>query len=111
MRLRRVAPLVSELEFIRLNRDHIDCFLADRFVAKMTALLSRGDVEVIALTHWFNQKYFAYFLSRATPSQLSALHAKVAEGRLRIMFVGMPWFWSGAKGRRYAEPLRDYFKS
>ena len=107
-----VAPLVSELEFIRLNRDHIDRCLAERFVPKMKALLAREDIQVLGITRWFNQKYFAYFLSRATPDELASLEARVASGTLRILFVGLPSLWNSENSRQYAGQLalKEYYQ-
>ena len=106
-----LGPLVGELEFIRLGRDHIDRYLAERFVSKMTELLKQESIERIVLTRWFNQKYFAYFLSRATRSQLAELQERIAKGQLRIPFVGPPVLWSSELEGRYGDlkQLKAYF--
>ena len=51
-------------------------------------------MKIIALTREFNQKYFGAFISYARPDILSVFYEKISSGKLKILFVGPPLFWS-----------------
>jgi transcriptional regulator with XRE-family HTH domain len=104
-----IGKRIAEL---RKKRNLTQAQLADRFVSKMKALVARRDVCILAITRWFNQKYFAYFLSRATPDELFSLGERIASGTLRILFVGLPSLWNSEKERKHAGllELKGYYE-
>ena len=89
-----INKLVDELEYTRLNKYHINLFLLQSCMKKFCDLVLSDTVKIIALTREFNQKYFGAFISHARPDVLSVLHDKISSGKLKILFVGPPLFWS-----------------
>lgn len=96
-----INKLVDELEYTRLNKYHVNLLLLDGFVKKMERLILCESVRVIALTRWFNQKYFGEFIAHASPSILKKIQDKVASGRLKILFVGPPVLWNNDEHKKY----------
>ena len=89
-----INKLVDELEYIRLNKYHINLFLLQSCMKKFCDLILSDTVKIIALTREFNQKYFGTFISYARPDVLSVFYEKISSGKLKILFVGNPLFWS-----------------
>ena len=89
-----INKLVDELEYTRLNKYHVNLFLLQSCMKKFCDLILTDTVKIIALTREFNQKYFGAFISHARPDVLSVFHEKISSGKLKILFVGNPLFWS-----------------
>ena len=89
-----INKLVDELEYTRLNKYHINLFLLQSCMKKFCDLVLSDTVKIIALTREFNQKYFGAFISHARPDVLSVFYEKISSGKLKILFVGSPIFWS-----------------
>ena len=89
-----INKLVDELEYTRLNKYHINLFLLQSCMKKFCDLVLSDTVKIIALTREFNQKYFGAFISYARPDILSVFYEKISSGKLKILFVGPPLFWS-----------------
>lgn len=107
-----IDKLVSELEYTRLNRYHINLFLLQGCMEKFSKLILSDTVKVIALTREFNQKYFGAFISYSRPEILSIFNDKISSGKLKILYVGPPLFWNKED---YKKPsgltdLKEYIK-
>lgn len=89
-----INKLVDELEYTRLNKYHTNLFLLQSCMKKFCDLVLSDTVKIVALTREFNQKYFGAFISYARPDILSVFYEKISSGKLKILFVGNPLFWS-----------------
>ena len=96
-----LGKLVDELEYTRLNRYHINKLLLESFMKKMERLVRSDTVRVIALTRWFNQKYFGQFIAYASPDLLKLMQDKISGGELRIIYVGLPQLWNDDRHKKY----------
>ena len=96
-----LGKLVDELEYTRLNRYHVNKLLLESFMKKMERLVRSDTVRVIALTRWFNQKYFGQFIAYASPDLLKLMQDKISGGELRIIYVGLPQLWNDDRHKKY----------
>ena len=96
-----INKLVDELEYTRLNKYHVNLLLFEGFMKKMEHLVLCESVRFIALTRWFNQKYFGEFIAHTSPNILKTIQDKVASGRLKILFVGLPVLWNKDEHKKY----------
>lgn len=96
-----LGKLVDELEYTRLNRYHVNKLLLESFMKKMERLVRSDTVRVIALTRWFNQKYFGQFIAYASPDLYKLMQDKISGGELRIIYVGLPQLWNDDRHKKY----------
>ncbi len=98
---RPIDKLVDELEYTRLNKYHVNLLLLEGFMKKMERLILCESIKVIALTRWFNQKYFGEFMAHASPDIFKTIQNRVASGRLKLLFVGLPALWNKDEHKKY----------
>ena len=107
-----VTKIMGELEYTRLNKFHINRLLLDGVIKKLERLVLSDTVRLIVLTREFNKKYFGAFVSYADAKVLSLMQEKIADGKLRMLYVTTPRFWD--KGVSYAADdlltLKEYAK-